>query len=254
MSPAPSPPSDPPRADTLMQLVFHGECLAGHDRRAVRLAVAAALRLDEQRTARLFSGRRVVLRREVSAAAAERHVERFARMGAVLHAEASQARRPRRAQHEAAPAGRVSARWLRRLRWAGIGVVASIVLLMLGVALWPLLSALAPASRLASDSAAPWATTSLPAARAPAALASAPEAEDIPPDMSPDALREYKQGYVHARGHKAFALSSNGAHAWNAGATSPNEASEGALAACMTARRAVDDGCRIVDLDGEWQE
>ena len=238
------------RADALLQLVFHGECLDGHDPLAVRRAVVKALKLDKKRAARLFSGQRVVLRREVGAAAAERHIARFALMGARVHAEPSQPRAARRA-------------WRRPLRWAAIGTLGSAVGLLLGIALWPMLTARSPPAP------APDATAATPSlvAQAPASLAAAPpvtapvaparaasEAEDIPPDMTAEALRDYQLGYVHARGHKAFAISARGAHAWHAGANTTSEASENALASCMAARRPGDDGCRIVELDGQWQE
>src|SRR5437762_1990096 len=79
-----------------MQLVFRGECLAGYDPRVVRQALARALRLDEARTERLFSGKPVVLRRNVDALRADRHIARFAILGAVLRAEPSKpiSRRP----------------------------------------------------------------------------------------------------------------------------------------------------------------
>lgn len=49
--------------------------------------MAAALRLDEERTARLFSGRPVVLRRDLDAATAFRRAARFAELGARLRIE-----------------------------------------------------------------------------------------------------------------------------------------------------------------------
>jgi hypothetical protein len=246
---------------SLLQLVFHGECLDGHDPVAVRRAVVKALKLDEKRAARLFSGQRVVLRREVSAAAAERHIARFAQMGALVHAEPSQprTRRPKPAPTRDARPARAGAAWPRPLRWAAVGMVGSAVALMLGVALWPQAPAHIAASAtdttaglVASAIVSPVTAPTKTTAAAPPQAAS--EADDIPHDMSAEALREYRQGYVHARGHKAFAISSGGAHAWHAGANTANEASEGALASCMQARRAGDEGCRIVELDGQWQE
>lgn len=256
---------DPPRPDTPLQLVFHGECLDGHDPLAVRLAVVEAMKLDEPRAARLFSGRRVVLRREVGAAAAQRHIARFALMGALLRAEASTPRPPRQvsAPTKVARAARAGASWRRPLRWVAIGTLGSVVGLMLGVVLWPMLSAPWPKSNPNDTTAS---TPSL-VANAPATLAAASattmpaasaraasDAEEIPQDMTAEAVREYKLGYAHARGHKAFAISARGAHAWHAGANTANEASEGALASCMLARRPGDEGCRIVELDGEWRE
>lgn len=256
---------DSPRADDLQQLVFRGECLDGHEPLAVRRTVAEALKLDEHRAARLFSGRRVVLRREVTAAAAQRHIARFALMGALLHAEPSAPRTQRRAhrpRRRATPAAqRAPSR--RPLRWVSVGLLGVAVALVLGVALWPMLSVLELGQRTTGTTASwlpPRGLPALPAQRGPGETPAAPAPSapagdaDIPPDMTADALREYRLGYLQARGHKAFAISSGGAHAWHAGAPTANEASEGALADCMAARRPGDDGCRIVDLDGQWQE
>ena len=244
-----------------LQLVFHGECLDGHDPVAVRRAVVKALKLDEKRAAHLFSGRRVVLRREVSAAAAERHIARFAQMGALLHAEPSQ---PRAKRHKPAPTKDTRpasgpAPWRRPLRWVAVGMVGGAVGLLLVIALWP--QAPAPDTAGVADTTAPLvanatvppltaSTTTAPAAPPRAAS----DADDIPQDMTAEALREYRQGYMHARGHKAFAISSGGTHAWHAGANTANEASENALTSCMQAMRPGDEGCRIVELDGQWQE
>lgn len=151
----------------------------------------------------------------------------------------------------------------RSSHWISIGLLGSAVALVLGIALWPMLSVMEPGQRAPGTSASwlqPHGLPALPVVRAPgetpsAAATPAPAGDaDIPPDMTTDALREYRLGYLQARNHKAFAISSGGAHAWHAGASTANEASEGALADCMAARRPGDDGCRIVDLDGQWQE
>ena len=73
---------DPP-----LDLVFMGECLDGYDPLAVKHTLAAALRLDEKRADRLFSGRRIIVRRQVDVVAAHRYIAKFALLGAVLHAE-----------------------------------------------------------------------------------------------------------------------------------------------------------------------
>ena len=90
---------------------------------------------------------------------------------------------------------------------------------------------------------------------APVGLATtAPADPEIPKDMTTEAVREYKLRYLAAPRHKAFAISSRGAHAWHAGAASDNEARERALAGCMLAQPPSEDGCRIVDADGNWEE
>jgi hypothetical protein len=73
---------------------------------------------------------------------------------------------------------------------------------------------------------------------------------EIPEDMTAEALREYRQGYLLARNHKAFAISSHGTHAWIAGAGSENEARERAVASCMESVQSMGGSCRVVDADG----
>jgi hypothetical protein len=72
--------------------------------------------------------------------------------------------------------------------------------------------------------------------------------------MGDAALRAYRLGYAAAAGHKAFALSTRGVHAWHAGAASDDAAREAALGGCMAALQAEGDSCRVVDADGQWQE
>ena len=221
-------------SDTPLQLVFRGECLDGHDLHAVRCAVAGALKLDKARASRLFSGERVVLRRGVGAAAAHRYIARFALMGAVLHAE------------PATP---------RRQSWVRFAVLSVVAGLALGLVLGPELSALWPETHPQSTAAASLDGANRRNVVTPGApVAHAVTDDDIPQDMKPDAVRERNLSYLPTAGHKAFAISSGGAHAWHAGAASENEASERALAKCMAVRRPSDDGCRVVDLDGAWQE
>jgi hypothetical protein len=77
---------------------------------------------------------------------------------------------------------------------------------------------------------------------------------EIPEDMTTEALREYRQGYLLARNHKAFAISSRGTHAWIAGAGSENEARERAVASCMESVQPMGGSCRVVDADGAWED
>jgi hypothetical protein len=79
-SAAPAPESE--GAPSRHALVFAGECLEHHDRDEVQARVAAALKLDAARTAHLFSGRRVVLRRDLDTATALRRAARLAALGA----------------------------------------------------------------------------------------------------------------------------------------------------------------------------
>jgi hypothetical protein len=244
---------EPARPDDAWQLVFSGECIDGHDPQAVRDAVVKALKFDEKRAARLFSGEPVVLRRRVDGATAQRHIERFAQMGAVLHAQPS---KPLAPSPEPLPA-----RW-PRLRLAGIGVLCVAVAAGFGLVLVNALGPDAPAPGTVPSAAvdAPRAVPSVPGATdastgtVPAAEPPARPAtdEEIPKEMTADALREYRLGYLVAANHKAFAISSRGAHAWIAGAASENDARERALASCMGAMQPGDDGCRVVDADGNW--
>lgn len=257
-----------PHPDAPLQLVFRGECLDGHDPQAVRCAVAKALKLDEARASRLFSGKRVVLWRGVGEAAAHRQIARFAMMGGLLHAEPATVRPPSAAPAVSKSAATGRARDARRspsrARIAALSVVTGLALaLVIGLGL----STLAPEPQphgaaaasqdganlppLATPGVTPAADLSTPAA-APAAHAAAED--EIPQDMTPAAVSERALSYLPAAGHKAFAISAGGAHAWHAGAASGNDASEQALAKCMAVRRPGDDGCRVVDLDGAWQE
>jgi len=248
---------DPTRADVPLQLVFRGECIDGYDPAVVRQAVARALRLDEARTERLFSGKPVVLRREVDALRADRHIARFATLGAVLRAEPSK-------PTSRGPATRTArAPWWRPLKWGGLGVICIVLAGILGVATGPALNALwpetSPSNATTSQEPAD-ATRSSPLAQAPADMsptAPVPEGSphpatdgEIPEDMTTEALREYRQGYLLARNHKAFAISSRGTHAWIAGAGSEKEARERALASCMESVQAMGGSCRVVDADG----
>lgn len=73
-------------SSTAVQLVFAGEILAGFSQAQVREKLGRRLRLDEQRLNKLFSGQRVVIKRDLSPSEAAEWVERFRAIGAVLHA------------------------------------------------------------------------------------------------------------------------------------------------------------------------
>ena len=76
-----------PKMDKLVRVVFHGEVLEGCDPVAVKREIGEQLTLNPARLDRLFSGRRVVLKRGLDAERAQRHVRQFARLGARLHIE-----------------------------------------------------------------------------------------------------------------------------------------------------------------------
>jgi uncharacterized membrane protein YhaH (DUF805 family) len=73
-------------SSTAVQLVFAGEILSGFSQAQVREKLGRRLRLDEPRLNKLFSGQRVVIKRDLSPAEAADWVQRFRAIGAVLHA------------------------------------------------------------------------------------------------------------------------------------------------------------------------
>ena len=260
---------DPTRADVPLQLVFRGECLDGYDPGVVRQAVARALRLDEARTERLFSGKPVVLRRKVDAVRADRHIARFATLGAVLRAEPSKptSRRPEPLPSRGPASRTARAPWWGPQKWGRLRAICIVLAVILGVAMGPALKALwqeTSTSNAAMSQDSADATRSSPLAQAPADMSpTAPMPErspdpatdgEIPEDMTTEALREYRQGYLLARNHKAFAISSRSTHAWIAGAGSQNEARERAVASCMESVQPVGGSCRVVDADGAWED
>jgi len=231
--------------------------------------VARALRLDEARTERLFSGKAVVLRRKVDALRADRHIARFATLGAVLRAEPSKptSRRPEPSPSRGPATRTARAPWWRPLKWGRLGAVCIVLAVILGVATGPALKALWPEtspSNAATSHDPADATRASPLSQAPADLsptAQVPEGSphpatdgEIPDDMTTEALREYRQDYLLARNHKAFAISSRGTHAWIAGAGSENEARERAVASCMESVQPMGGSCRVLDADGAWED
>lgn len=72
----------------LARLVYFNEVLDGHRIEDVRYRIGTLYKLDEARLSRLFSGQRVVFMRGVDLDRAQRHVQRFAKMGARLRMEA----------------------------------------------------------------------------------------------------------------------------------------------------------------------
>jgi len=273
---------EPPRDIDLLQLVFSGECAEGRDPQAVRAAVVAALKLDDARAARLFSGRRVVLRRAVDVHKAHHIIARFAMLGAVVRAEAALPRPPQTVPPPAVAAAGASTSpappplpstaafaplpWGRVLRWTGLGLAGSVAAVMLGLLLGPGLGSLWPETPHPVETLPAWpptvearpaseaATAETPATAASAGGVPVVADADLPADMTPEAASEYRQRYLPAAEHKAFALSSSRLHAWHAGAVSTDAAREAALERCMAALRPGDDGCRIVDADGELLE
>lgn len=89
--------------DQRYRLVFRGELRQGFLAEDVHRALADQLKLDAARLARLFSGQRIVLKRDVDEERAHRYIRQFAQMGAVLHLEADAAPAAPAAQSSAPP-------------------------------------------------------------------------------------------------------------------------------------------------------
>lgn len=75
--------------ETRVQLIFLGEVLGGFRLEDVKRSLGELFKLDEAGQTRLFSGARVVLKRSVEPAEAQRYVARLAKVGARLYIEPS---------------------------------------------------------------------------------------------------------------------------------------------------------------------
>ena len=265
------PIHQPPR----YRLVFEGECLTSHNPQAVRTAVVRALLLDEANAARLFSGKRVVIRQDLDAASARRHIKRFARMGAVLRAEPGKPGQspPSRAVRPVAPFFAAptitTGPTPRGGRWPVMAAALSAMCLVGALMFWQLLDppnepvvAAEPVPTLPAAASSPWAqvlqgpafATASTGAELTAASPTQGTAAKLPLGMNAQALAEHQLRYVSAKAFKAFALSNDGAFAWHAGAASDKEARDLALNRCMAAMAPGDYGCRVVDSGGRWEE
>lgn len=256
-------PTDPPK----FRLVFTGECYLGHDPQAVREAVVAALKLDEKRAARLFSGRRVVLRKGVDLPAAHRYIVRLSALGAVVHAEPPLSSVLPVAARDRPTAAPAAPRWRRQgLAAAGVAVAIALLLVPVVAPLWPGADPAAPApgsspppeapSAAAAPPAMPSVTAAAPALPpvTPAMATRTPAVADLPQDATPEARQDYFGRYLKSPGHKAFAISASRHHGWHAQAATEEEARGVALDRCMAALRPGDEDCRVIDEDGELQE
>ena len=245
-----------------LHLVFSGECLPGHDPLVVRRAVTAALRLRERHTTRLFSGKHIVLKRQVDAAFAARQVARFAALGAVLRTEMA----PQPPQPPQPRPPWFSARLAQLLsqppRRVTLAVAAVAVLLSVLTGAWvagrgggPGWASLtgpvaAPATSQAVRAITPAITPTITPTLTPSPLADA----DLPRLLSAQAAIDYRQQYGPAPWHKAFAVAPSGSHVWVVGLASPPQAREAALLRCAKAQPAAAAACRVVDVDGEPQD
>ena len=72
--------------------------------------------------------------------------------------------------------------------------------------------------------------------------------------MTNQALKSYREGYVHATEHKAFAQSDVGAWSWKSNRTSVRYAIENSLKDCQrnNKRHEAEYPCKIINVDGKW--
>jgi hypothetical protein len=72
--------------------------------------------------------------------------------------------------------------------------------------------------------------------------------------MTNQALKSYREEYVHATKHKAFAQSDVGAWSWKSNRTSIKHAIENSLIDCQrnNKRHEAEHPCKIINVDGKW--
>ncbi|MFZ2651969.1 MAG: DUF805 domain-containing protein [Burkholderiaceae bacterium] len=69
---------------------------------------------------------------------------------------------------------------------------------------------------------------------------------------SPEAMTAFRDEFVSAPVHKAFAASPTGSWGWKSGAASAESAAAGALESCDTQRKAYTRPCELVNVNGGW--
>jgi len=72
--------------------------------------------------------------------------------------------------------------------------------------------------------------------------------------MLNQALKSYREEYVHATEHKAFAQSDVGAWSWKSNRTSIKHAIENSLKDCQrnNKRHEAEHPCKIINVNGTW--
>jgi hypothetical protein len=80
------------------------------------------------------------------------------------------------------------------------------------------------------------------------------QAHSINSIITNSALKSYKNKYVNAKSHKAFAQSKSGAAYWKSDRTSKKHAMESALVSCQVHNKKFESmyPCRIINVDGVW--
>ena len=69
---------------------------------------------------------------------------------------------------------------------------------------------------------------------------------------SPDAVSAFRDAYMAAAKHKAFAVSPTGSWGWKAGAASSESAAAGALESCDAKRKLYTPACELVNVNDSW--
>jgi uncharacterized membrane protein YhaH (DUF805 family) len=70
--------------------------------------------------------------------------------------------------------------------------------------------------------------------------------------LPPNAVAVFRDEYLPAAAHKAFALSPSGTWGWHAGAASPESAAAAALEACDAKRQDYTRPCDLANVNGNW--
>jgi hypothetical protein len=81
-----------------------------------------------------------------------------------------------------------------------------------------------------------------------------PEAEVLAKLRTTAAVIGFRQSYWAVGGHKAFASAGDGSWAWRGSMPSVTKAVAEALAECETHRKLQASECRVVNINGYWQE
>lgn len=218
------------------RLVFAGDVIDGHRVEDVQRKMADLLRLTEARQQSMFSGKRTVLKRSLPLDEAERHVARFARIGAVVLIEPVPVDAPvsrSGAESSRVPFDESGHRPRRRLK------------LPRGRRPWHLAVGGATVVLLAALGAWQW-------GRGGAPLPPVSEAQLAEYTLSPQAHEAFVSAYWPGGGNKAFAASTGGAWGFVIAAASDQDAAQRALADCEGRRTPDTPPCRLVNLTGNW--
>ena len=79
-----------------------------------------------------------------------------------------------------------------------------------------------------------------------------PKQGELEARLPPEAVTVFRDEYIPAPSHKAFALSPSGAWGWRAGGASPESAAAAALEACDAKRGEYTRPCDLANVNGSW--